>query len=318
MATFKIVNGVLKRVDINQQIAAAGGVQTRFTGTLGTITKSPSRPKRTSTPQKITSGGDAPRIAAPVVPTISAGSNVQQAIEAQAAQNAPVVSFTGANNVAQFETPTVAFTGAPALESPTSTAGVSPVAFTALQQAIANLPAGQPSFGLQGALPSLFAPVIEANNFAVFNPFAGTGPGATFQQPTGESIPAGGGFAGNLTDPASRDALRTMAGVGAVKTFAAIEAGNAPAWITDAQVQSWIDIFGFEGSVEDIALSLGYRFNPDTGLWERLDEIKVGGSSGGRSSAGTARVPTRSTRGSGSAGTSRPFVNSMGLTNWNI
>jgi hypothetical protein len=129
----------------------------------------------------------------------------------------------------------------------------------------------------------------------------------------------GGGFAGDLSDPASQAALRQMGGVGAIRTFENIIAGDSPAWITPSQVQFWIDTFSdIEGSVEDVATSLGYRFNPDTGLWERLDPIEVGGSGGGRTSAGTARVPLRSTRGPGATGSGSRGFTSGGLVNWRI
>ena len=84
---FKIVNGKLVKITSQSDFGTPEQKRRgrRITGTLGNITRSPARPRRTSTPQEITRG-PGPSIPAPIVPTISAGGNVQQAIAAQAPQ----------------------------------------------------------------------------------------------------------------------------------------------------------------------------------------------------------------------------------------
>jgi hypothetical protein len=319
---FKIVNGKLVLItdqsDFGTPEQKAAGKT--ITGTLGNITKSPTAPTITSTPQQITLGSAAPAVAPPPAPVIQAGGNTQQVIQQQQTTTlppltnpfvgSPLVNLTGApmQQVAPLQTPVVSFTGAPMLEAP------------------APVPIQQPrsiaealSMGAPGSLRFFAGGSQAADARTSATQLA---PPAVPQQESaaaGTLGAAGGGFAGDLSDPASQEALRQLGGRGAIQTFENIIAGNSPAWITPAQVQFWIDTFDdIEGSVEDVATALGYRFNSDTGLWERLDPIEVGGSGGGRTSAGTARVPRRSTRGPGGTSRGSGGFTSGGLINWRI
>lgn len=194
---FKIVNGKLVQItsqsDFGTPEQKAAGQQ--ITGTLGNITTS-TAPKITSTPQKITLGSSAPTVAAPVVPTISAGSNTQQAIDAQAPQtgggglsilpqalpsaiqNIGQLANTFFSNLAQQSAPAPVvpfqeFQTLPSFLAQQSAQGPQlqiPQQALAVNPITAALAAAPNTFGLQGA-PTPFQPPDVGD----FNLFAGTG-----------------------------------------------------------------------------------------------------------------------------------------------
>ena len=290
-----------------------GGV---VTGTLGLGTGTKTQVKRKITPPKPSSqlSGPIQRPAVPAPPPIvpnDFGHEAQRLMNAgqlSAPTQEPLVRLTGAT------TPGPAFLG-PGAAQAARFQGITPSTIIPKVQIVQPQPPPR-SLGEALALnqPGPLRFFAGGSLAAEARPQQATIPQQQTAVPQQQAVSTavGGGFAGDV-DP---EAMRQFAGVGGVKTFEAIEAGNAPAWITPAQVQSWIDIFGFEGSVDDIALSLGYRFNADTGLWERLDPIQYPTTStyGGRPvSSGVYAAPgtfPRATRGGG--------YSALGLTNWTI
>ena len=290
---FKIVNGKLVKVDINQVIAASGGSQTNVTGTLGNITTSPTAPKITSTPQKITLGSSAPKVAAPVVPTISAGSNVQQAIQQQA--SSPVLSPLSQSlsdlNVTQQQlfnfTSGLGAPAAPPLSTSTATAAGSSA--SGLPQHLQNVQAQQGS-AFTGTL-GLGKPqqVTDVRDFAV--------PSLAGEIVTGGQL-------------RQQNFFKTLNNPRTVGEFEAL--GALPS------IQAAKDAF-FRG--EDVPIAF-IRFMLNQGLITEddvfgLDLDASGAGFGGGGGGGTSFGPRTVTQFPGGRVPGARFL-SLGLTNWRI
>ena len=300
---FKIVNGKLVRItsqsDFGTPAQKAAGQ--RITGTLGNITTS-TAPRTTSTPQKITLGSSAPTVAAPVVPTISAGSNVQQAIQQQATQNqiaSTISGFQAANappslpfgpplpptpfrTTDSTTTPVVSFTGAPAQEAQISAASLTGANNVQVAEPVA--PRGTLGLGLprrvtdrtQLAVPSLAGEIVT---------------GAQLRE---------------------QNRLKTLNNPRTVGEFEAL--GLLP------QIQAMRDAFFRGEPVNDVWI----RFMLNQGLITEddlfgldLDAGGVGFGGGGGGGGGTSLGPRTQTQFPGDRVPGRSF-SSMGLGNWRI
>ena len=231
---------------------------------------------------------------------------------------APLVSFTGApgRQVAPLQTPVVSFTGANAQQAPAPAQQLSP-----LQQAIANLPPGQPSFGLQGAP----APIRTQEGAAAF----GQGiqqrlDSAQLQAPSPSPVdatsanvnfdPNGGGGAAfpnaqNLflawRDPSTFDRPPIMFD----EDFLAMNPDLRDAM---AQIENV--------TITEFMLAMGYAPVPGTDKWIRLSLTTVPGTGSGTSGTGT-RSFSQTVRSAARGGDTQPVPRgrtSMGLTNWSI
>lgn len=309
---FKIVNGKLVQItsqsDFGTPAQKAAGQQ--ITGTLGNITKSPSVPKKTSTPQKITFGsGDSgsksgPGLAAPAVPLISAGSNVQQTIAAntisafQAANQpfqAPAPALGPAAQVGQFfesaigtaaktflsPSPAPAIPSAPAALSPTAQGPATPgSAVSGLQQHLQNVQAQQGS--------------VVTGTLGLGQPTTGTG--TTFGQGPNQIV--------TMQDLR----FRTLGNPVTLGQFQALGAGE--------QINALLTAFLSGEKIDPVFL----RFLWNQGRLEadpfNPGQFQLSAAGNGAASQG---VGSHGGSGGGSSGGTPRFAGSgLGLTNWRI
>jgi hypothetical protein len=150
---FKIVNGKLVLItdqsDFGTPEQKAAGK--KITGTLGNITKSPTAPTITPTPQQITLGSAAPAVAPPPAPTIQAGGNLQQILPQQTGGQGALLSPVAPppppiTNLQPLRPTTLGFqpllrplSAGPAFDAPPTLATPRPVA-TAIQNLFGNPP----------------------------------------------------------------------------------------------------------------------------------------------------------------------------------